>query len=287
MRFAFQVAAHAKESPPMRMLPMLLLAASFPCLLPQRALAASVQARERAARKACLTGNPEKGVAILADLFIDTDDLSYIFNQGRCFEQSRRYEDAIGRFREYLIKGDKLKPDERADAEKHIAACRSYLGKPETPEPVVQEPRKPVIPPPSPAVEPNPTLPAMPPATVARSANEAPPDGKAGSGLRIAGITVAAVGAAALVSGVVLNLKANSLANDLEKPENYSRSTDSTRKDYKTLSWVGYGAGAALLATGAAMYYVGWSNGQASQPTVTVAPVLSTNTIGTVLRGAF
>jgi hypothetical protein len=80
----------------------------------------------------------EKGVAILADLFIATDDLSYIFNQDRCYEQNRRYEDAIGRFREYLIKGDKLKPDERADAEKHIAACQSHLGKTEPRAPAVQ-----------------------------------------------------------------------------------------------------------------------------------------------------
>jgi hypothetical protein len=266
---------------------MLLLATSFLCALPQAGFAASVEARERAAKKACLTGNPEKGVAILADLFIDTDDLSYIFNQGRCYEQNRRYEDAIGRFREYLIKGEKLKPDDRADAEKHIAACRSYLGKTEPHEAIVQEPPKPVLPPPTQAIDTKPALTVPVPPTVARPANESPADGKAGSGLRIAGITVAAVGAAALVSGVVLNLKANGLASDLEKPESYSRSTDSTRKDYKTLGWVSYGAGAALLATGAVMYYVGWSKGQASQPTVTVAPVLSTNTIGTVLRGAF
>jgi hypothetical protein len=90
----------------MRISTILLFAASVLCLVPQPGFAAGYQAKERAAKKACLTGDPEKGVAILADLFIDTDDLAYIFNQGRCYEQNRRYEDAIGRFREYLVKGE-------------------------------------------------------------------------------------------------------------------------------------------------------------------------------------
>jgi hypothetical protein len=270
----------------MRMPAMLFVAASFLCFLPQPGAAASWQARERAARKACLTGDPEKGVAILADLFIESEDLTYIFNQGRCFEQNRRYEEAIGRFREYLIKGERLKSMDRADAEKHIAACQSYLGKTAPVEPA-QEPPKLVLSPPAVAVAPEPVLAQPLPATVAVAATQPPADAKAGRGLRIAGVAVAGVGAAALVSGLALNLKANSMATDLEKPESYSRSTDSTRKDYKTLGWVGYGAGAALLATGAAMYYVGWSKGQDSPPTLALAPVLATGTIGAVFAGAF
>ena len=56
-----------------------------PLLVAGQARAARVDARERAAKKACLTGDAAKGVEILADLFIDTDDATYIFNQGRCF----------------------------------------------------------------------------------------------------------------------------------------------------------------------------------------------------------
>jgi hypothetical protein len=54
--------------------------------------------KERAARKACLSGNFAQGVEILSDLFIDTRDPTYIFNQGRCFEQNNRYDEALGRF---------------------------------------------------------------------------------------------------------------------------------------------------------------------------------------------
>jgi hypothetical protein len=63
---------------------------------------ASKQAQERTARKACLGGDYNRGVNILADLFVTTKDPTYIFNQGRCFEQNHRYEDAISRFEEYL-----------------------------------------------------------------------------------------------------------------------------------------------------------------------------------------
>ena len=45
---------------------------------------ASKAARERAAKRACLTGDVERGVEFLADLYIDTNDTNYIFNQGRC-----------------------------------------------------------------------------------------------------------------------------------------------------------------------------------------------------------
>jgi opacity protein-like surface antigen len=98
--------------------------------------------QERMAKKACLTGDITKGVEILTDLFIDTNDPTYIYNQGRCFEQNRRYEDAIARFREYLIKAKNANAEERADTEKHIADCQSYLSKGET-----QKPGKPPSPP--------------------------------------------------------------------------------------------------------------------------------------------
>jgi len=105
-----------------------ILLASTILLLPSAVRAQTArEAQERAAKKACLVGDPSKGVEILADLFIDTNDPTYIFNQGRCFEQNRRYEDAIARFREYLLKAKQASPEERADAEKHIADCQSYL----------------------------------------------------------------------------------------------------------------------------------------------------------------
>jgi hypothetical protein len=93
------------------------------------AQAASRQAQERKAHKACLSGDYAKGVSILSDLFVDSDDPTYILNQGRCFEQNRRYEDAIARFQEYLRAGMNLKPSDKVLAEKHIADCQNLLTK--------------------------------------------------------------------------------------------------------------------------------------------------------------
>jgi hypothetical protein len=88
-------------------------------------------AQERAAKKACLVGDTSKGVDILADLFIDTNDATYIYNQGRCYEQNHMYENAVARFREYLVKAGRATPEEKADAEKHIATCQAYLAEAE------------------------------------------------------------------------------------------------------------------------------------------------------------
>jgi hypothetical protein len=87
----------------------------------------AAKAKEKAARKACLAGDPATGVALLAELFLDTSDFNYIFNQARCFEQNHRYEDAISHFREFLKKAPNLSKDDRADIEKQIAECQGFL----------------------------------------------------------------------------------------------------------------------------------------------------------------
>jgi tetratricopeptide (TPR) repeat protein len=95
-----------------------LLAFVAPCLFAMTtASAAGREAEDRAARKACLTGDYTKGISILSDLFINTRDPTYIFNQGRCFEQNRRYEDAIARFEEFLRAATNQKVDEHSKTE--------------------------------------------------------------------------------------------------------------------------------------------------------------------------
>ena len=43
------------------------------------------EAQEKAAKKACITGDYRKGVEILADLYVESNDPTYVYNQGRCF----------------------------------------------------------------------------------------------------------------------------------------------------------------------------------------------------------
>jgi hypothetical protein len=231
-----------------------------------------VEARERAAKRACLAGDPVKGVEVLTDLYLDTNDPTYIYNQGRCYEQNYRYEEAIARFREYLVKAKKLTPEIKAETEGHIAACQSYLAT--TPVPV----------------EPVPTQMAwsQPDANPKRSVVElqAVRDlGSRGSGYRVAGVVTSVVGAAAMVTGIILNVKANSLAEDVQN--NYNPNIDANRQDYKTGAWICYGASATFFVGGVVLYLVGWSKGRSPGSTVSLVPSVQAGAAGAVLTGAF
>jgi tetratricopeptide (TPR) repeat protein len=109
---------------------MVLVAFSVSVLSGQQATAAAKsQAKERVAKRACLSGDYLKGVSILAELFVDTNDPTYLFNQGRCYEQNVRYLEAAERFKEYLRKAPKLSDSEKADVDKHIADCEASAAK--------------------------------------------------------------------------------------------------------------------------------------------------------------
>jgi hypothetical protein len=226
------------------------------------------------ARKACLTGDYQKGIDILSDLFIKTKGANYIYNQGRCLEQNARYEDAVLRFEEYLrlTKGSDSK--ERGEADEHIAECQAKIAKaaavspPPVPPPIgVEQPVQP---------EPKPVTIVEQPESTASSP---------GRRLRIAGITAGALGVASLVTAVVLNVKANSMADELNKPTGYDRGKVSQQSNYKTGSWVGYGVGSACLVGGAILYYLG-SSSEGSNA-VALLPVLAPDQAGVALRGGF
>jgi hypothetical protein len=242
--------------------------------------AESVDAKERRARTACLAGDHAKGVQLLSELFVTTMDATFIYNQGRCFEQNRRYEDAIARFQEYLRAGRKLTRADKAEAKKHIDDCKELLANekaqvvrvaPAAPPPVAPAtvaPAAVVTTPAAPSSQPNP-----------------PAHSDTGSGLRVAGIVMASVGGAALVAGIILNLKVNSLASDLKNTDGYSPGKESDRKTYETLGWVGYGAGAACIATGALLYVLGSRSGGDAQ--VAFAPAVAPDYAGAVVKGVF
>jgi hypothetical protein len=93
------------------------------------------------------------------------------------------------------------------------------------------------------------------------------------------------VGGAALVAGIAFNLKANSLASDLKKIDGYTSDKVSSRKTYETLGWVGYGVGAACVATGAVLYVLGLRSDDGSP--VAFAPAFALGQAGAVVKGSF
>jgi hypothetical protein len=234
----------------------------------------SVQQQSTRARKACLSGDYQKGVDILTELFIETKNPVMIFNQGRCFEQSGRYEDAISRFEEYLRVTKNTGAKDRGEAKEHVADCQAKLDQMRAPVPAIA-----LSPAPAPEI---PQPKAMPetPELVAQT----PQPVSDGRGLRMAGIVVSSVGVAALGTAVFFNLKANSMAKELETPTGYGRSKVTDRKHYETLGWIGYGVGAACLAGGVVLYAIGLGSGSSQ---VALAPTLAPGHAGLSFQGVF
>jgi hypothetical protein len=260
------------------------------------ALAAPVQARgrgvsweslDRAAKKACLTGDYKKGIEILADLFVESGDLNYVYNQGRCFEQNHRWEEALDRFLEFQRKTLNPSAREKRDIEKHIAECKSHLAEqtPAAPSPA---------PPPAAAAAATPvalaesSLPPPPAPTVSLAMTPAQStEDRQGSGLRVAGIAAGVLGLAGITTGVVLAMKTGTLTDEINKQ--YNRDKAATRDSYETWGWISYGVGAAALVTGATLFVIEWRSGK-SQPgaaTVSVLPMLAPGGAALYVRGAY
>jgi hypothetical protein len=113
-------------------------------LMGQSAFADKVSSKERLAKKACLSGDYAKGVGLLTDLFLETNDTNYLYNQGRCLERNARYVEAADRFKEYLRKEPNLGSAEKADVDKHIANCEAAAAKVQAPNQTSPEPAQPV-----------------------------------------------------------------------------------------------------------------------------------------------
>jgi len=266
------------------------LAVLLPLLLTATpAVGASRQAQEKAARKACLSGDYSKGVSTLADLFVDTREPIYLFNQGRCFEQNLQYREAIGRFEEYLRIGETVKLDsaDRAAAEKHIADCKARLpedpkkAQATAPQPVAQ-PSPPILPTPEPAPKPDPAV------QIVEQPKEQPNLRTGESRLITAGIIAGVVGVAAVGAGLAFNIKINSMVNEMETSlDGYTSSKNSTRQTYETLMWVGYGVGTACIVTGAILVAVGVGSRHGSSTDLALVPAVGPDQAGLLLRGGF
>ena len=263
---------------------------SFLTFIVTPALAAGKKAngrllQERAARLACLNGDYTKGVAILSELFVDSKNPTYVFNQGRCFEQNHRYEDALSRFEEYLrVAQGKLTAADRETAEKHIADCKMRI-----PDQLSKdEPSQPLAPPSYvPTAPPEPTSAPESSTSTAAQPEPQPTVSHGGSRLRIAGIVTASVGVAAMVAGVLLNLKVNGMVKDMDTSVGNYDSRNSDRKTYQTMAWMGYGVGAAAVVTGAILYGVGLRAGKPRSTSVALFPAIGPGQVGALLTRRF
>ena len=286
------------------------------------ARAQSVDPRETQSRSECLAGRFQAGVDLLAQMFAETGNANYIYNQGRCYEQNGKPDEAILHFREFLRKAKDLSAEERAEVNGHIAECQAMRTEREgrapgaVPVPPPAPATVPVLPPAAPAAVPVPPPPATPvaeaqpappatstPAPPAATAASGPPAGvvettpsrpsanNRGASLRTAGIVTGSMGAAALIAGVIFSIETNSISNEVTSDaanRSYSRTTADRGKLFEDLQWVGYGAGAAALAGGVVLYYLGYRTAQSpASDSISLVPVLLPGGTGAVVQGSF
>jgi hypothetical protein len=284
-------------------------------VVPSAQAASSGTSREREAKQACLAGKVAKGVDILAELYVKIGDPVYIFNQGRCFEQNGKYEEAIARFREFLEKNQDAGKPSDPSAERHIAKCQALLDaqRRKDREASAASSAAPASVAPAPSREASTSSVAAAPAAsptlaaqttealaaapgsaanvVGTAAQPAQADltqaqpARPGSGLRIAGGAAAAVGVAGLVTGIILNIRANNLTDEIETQRPYTRDREETRQSYQTWGWVGYGVGGAFLAGGAILYLLGSMQGRDS--VVAFVPSAGAGSFQATVQGAF
>ena len=96
-----------------------------------------------------------------------------------------------------------------------------------------------------------------------------------------------AAGVASIGTAVYFYTRATSLSDRISGSDAPTSSDYQAGKDAETMQWVFYGVGAAALATGAILYWLG-SSSSASAPTATVvAPIVGPGIAGLSAQGTF
>jgi hypothetical protein len=169
--------------------------------------------------------------------------VNYVYNQGRCYQQNGRVDQALNRFREYLRRATGASAEERHEVQGFIDELEQ------------QRPR-------APAPD--------------RGADR-PPTNR----LRTVGATLAAVGVVSVATGVVLSLKVRSSEREVERyvreTEPYADPQVVAGKmrsggRLETFQWVAYGAGVAALAGGVSCFLLGQRSSEERPVAFTIAP---------------
>jgi tetratricopeptide (TPR) repeat protein len=265
------------------------------CLLPGLAAAvavvmaappaASQDPRAQEARKACAAGDVDRGIKLLADLISENGDPNALYNQGRCYQQNGRHEQAISRFREYLRTAKDIPSDEARTVEGYIKELEAELE-----AKARREIASPAATTPPPTTMTTMTTPTSVP--VAPSADVTSSDGRS---LRIASIALGVLSVAALGTGIYAAMRVDAINERIaakEPPisaEDYQAwSREGERAE--VLQWVGYGVSAGALA-GAITCYLLSTSAERARPVAAVTPrlgpFLSPTSAGAVVRLGF
>ncbi len=265
---------------------------SFP-IREGRALAAALATKDSAKAKQAQQfykeGQYEDAAKIFTELSIEYPDKpAFTRNLGACYYYLHRPEPAISNLHEYLDRGKDLTEKDRSEVERWIAELEKLRDQTAAAA-VVAAPPTAIAPAPAPVAPPPTVAPPIPPAPVTAPAVAAvpssPASSTAGHGMRIAGIACGAVGLASVGTAIYFYTRATSLSDTITKSNSPSASDYQSGKTAQTMQWAFYSVGAAALATGSVLYYLGW-RAVDSGPTA-VAPIVGTGFAGLSAQGAF
>lgn len=227
--------------------------------------------RPTAALAACASGDTQKGIAILGELYAETRNPAYVFNQARCYQKNDRLEQARSSFTEYLRIGTSEPPEDVQRAQGFIKEIDDTLERQRASAPA--------------------------PAAVASTAAPDSGEGRRHT-LRIASFVLAGIGVAALATGAYFGLKVKQANDDINGQfAGTDYVTDGARlqrqiadgERYETWQWVGYGVGVAAMAGAVTTFILsgGLRSGAAEHARVDMAPSLSPDGAGGVIRVRF
>jgi len=247
-----------------------------------------VEAREKQALAACDSAQVQKGIELLGGLWADTQDSTYLYNQGRCYQKNSMGKEALARFREFL----RVVKDHPPDNAGLVERAQGFVAELERSE---EPPRRaPAVP----AAAISAPIPVAPPA---RATADSPAAGalgvEAASSRRLrkmAGLTSGGFGLVAGITGAVLVIDGASRANAARDRLGGAKSGadwDRAKPDYDAgvsryrTGWVVSGIGAAALVAGVVLI------GTARQPErpvqVDLGPWLAAHSGGAVIRGTW
>jgi tetratricopeptide (TPR) repeat protein len=205
----------------------------------------------------------------------------FLYNIAQSHRQNDSPQQAAFFYRRYLEAEPQAK--NRPDIEKRIQEMEALANAKTEPAAAPGQVAPPVA---QPVVPPFPVAPVQPqPAPMTQMQTLPPPVSSTGSGLRIAGITVGAVGVAGVVTGIFLGLHANSLYDESTSGI-YNDDKYQSSKTFRTMEWVSFGLGAAAVVTGGVLYYLG-ASAKPANPPVAIVPVAGPGTGGAALLGRF
>jgi hypothetical protein len=238
------------------------LAAGAPA--PAGARAQDEDPRPREAKAACAAGQVDRGIALLAALFAETSDVSWVYNQGRCYQQNGRPEEAINRFREYLRRAAVSETEKRTEAQRFIEELEEELRRAPARAGIVVGSAHDVEPLPGDPPQPPPAPPGRDgvgdgaPSVRAPSGDDRPVSRR---GLMVGGAALVGVGVLGLAGGIFSSLRVKALEDETRgwsaaEWKRRAATQENTAGRYERWQWVGYGVAALALAGGGACLFV-------------------------------